>query len=82
MSQPENRSAAYTYEWAIHDGGAGWWNVRRRYAGGSAWETVARVFGAKRAQIVCDALSEEAIEPPRHVHGDDVTYWCGGEHWR
>jgi hypothetical protein len=54
------------YEFTIREdtsvGGGGWWFVSWRYTYGSPWETVARVFGERRAEIVRDALSQEANE--------------------
>jgi hypothetical protein len=52
-----------TYEYRARECGNGWWWVEWRYAAApGAWEVVVRVFGERRAEIVRDALSEEANE--------------------
>jgi hypothetical protein len=50
------------YEFALGHPEKGWWPIRWPFASGSAWETVAQVFGERRAEIVRDALSAEANE--------------------
>ena len=55
-------SAAQTYEFEVFDAGDGWWDVACRIWPGRMWTTVAKVSGHKRAEIVRDALSEEANE--------------------
>ena len=52
--------APYEFRSRPSDARDGWWIVSWRYAAGGPWEIVASVFGERRAEIVRDALSEEA----------------------
>ena len=68
-SMPELRgrsvSGARIYEFKVSESMVrdGWHIVKQRIASGSgSWTVVASVFGQKRAEIVRDALSEEANE--------------------
>jgi hypothetical protein len=62
VTAPQN--AANIYEFSICPAEqSGWWLVRFQYATKPGmWEVVARVFGERSAEIVRDALSEEANE--------------------
>lgn len=61
-SDRDRSSAACVYEFKVFPDTLGWFSVAMRTRPARHYQTVARVFGEKRAEIVRDALSEEANE--------------------